>query len=136
VEIINRESYSPAVSPDGRQIAYLFTEAADTNAPPNRIAVIPFEGGEPSKIFEIQPGLGGARTIIHWSADARSLLYSVITNNVSNIWGQPLNGGKPVQLTNFKEHIITAFDWSRDGRHLAVARGMLIRDAVLISNSK
>ncbi len=136
VEIINREGSSATVSPDGRQIAYLFTEAADPNAPPNRIAVIPFEGGEPVKTFEVQQGLGGARTILHWSSDARSLLYSVIANNVSNIWSQPLDGGKPVQLTNFKEHIITAFDWSRDGRQLAVARGLFIRDAVLISDSK
>jgi serine/threonine protein kinase/Tol biopolymer transport system component len=136
VEIINRQAVNPAISPDGRQIAYLYTEAADPNAPPNRIAVIAFEGGEPLKTFEIQPGLGGARTILQWSRDGRSLLYSVITNNVSNIWSQALDGGKPTQLTHFKEHLITAFDWSRDGRQLAVARGLIIRDAVLISNSK
>jgi Tol biopolymer transport system component len=136
LEIINRDGIQPAISPDGKQIAYLFTEATDTGGPPNRIAVIPSEGGEPLKTFEIPTGLAGARTILHWSRDGRSLLYSVITNNVSNIWSQPLEGGQPVQLTNFKEHIITAYDWSRDGRQLAVARGLLIRDAVLISNSE
>lgn len=47
-----------------------------------------------------------------------------------------MDGGKPVQLTNFKEHFITAFGWSRDGRQLAVERGIIIRDAVLISNAK
>jgi serine/threonine protein kinase len=136
VEIINREGINPAVSPDGKQIAYLFSESASRDAPPNRIAVIPFEGGEPVKTFEIPQGLAGAKTILYWSADGRSLLYTVIDNNVSNIWSQPLDGAKPVQLTNFKEHIITAFGWSRDGRQLACSRGILIRDAVLISNSK
>ena len=135
-ELTSRRAINPVVSPDGKQIAYLFTEAAAPDAPANRIAVIPFAGGEPLKIFEIPPGLGGARTILHWSKDASSLLYTAIANNVSNIWSQPLDGGKPVQLTNFKEHIITAFDWSRDGKHLAVSRGLLIRDAVLISDSK
>jgi serine/threonine protein kinase len=136
VEIINREGINAVVSPDGKQIAYLFTEAAAPDAPPNRVAIIPFEGGEPVKTFEIQPGLAGARTILQWANDGRSLLYTVITNNVSNIWSQPIDGGKPVQLTDFKEHIITAFGWSRDGRQLAVSRGILIRDAVLINNSK
>lgn len=136
VEITNREGIHPTISPDGKQIAYLFTEASDPGAPPNRIAVIPFEGGEPVKTFEIPVGLAGARTVLRWSRDGRSLLYTVIMNNVSNIWSQPLDGGKPAQLTDFKEHIITAFGWSRDGRTLAVTRGMLIRDAVLISNSK
>ena len=68
--------------------------------------------------------------------DGRALLYSVIINNVSNIWSQPLDGGKPVQVTNFKENSITAFDWSRDGKTLAVSRGILIRDAVLINSAR
>ncbi|HUQ30822.1 MAG TPA: protein kinase [Pyrinomonadaceae bacterium] len=135
-EIINRLAINPTVSPDGRLIAYLFTEAPDLSAPPNRMAIIPFEGGEPIKTFEIPGGLAGARTILHWSQDGRSVLYTVIVNNVSNIWSQPVGGGKPAQLTNFKEHIITSFEWSRDGKQLAVSRGVLIRDVVLISNSK
>jgi serine/threonine protein kinase len=136
VEITKRGAINGVVSPDGKQIAYLFTEGGAPGSPPNRLAIIPFEGGEPIKTFEISPGLAGARTILHWSTDASSILYTVISNNVSNIWKQPVDGGKPVQLTNFKWDIITAFDFSRDGRQLAVTRGLLIRDAVLISNSK
>jgi Tol biopolymer transport system component len=136
IEIINRQVINPVVSPDGKQIAYLFTEEAPPEAPPNRIGIVAFEGGENLKTFEIPPGLAGARTILHWSNDGRSLLYTVITNNVSNIWSQAVEGGKPVQLTNFKENLITAFDWSRDNRQLAVSRGILIRDALLITNSK
>jgi serine/threonine protein kinase/Tol biopolymer transport system component len=136
VEIINREAINAAVSPDGKQLAYLFSESAALGAPPNRIAVIPFEGGDAVKKFEVPQGNGGARTILDWSRDGRSLLYTAVANNVSNIWSQPMDGGKPVQATNFKEHLITAFGWSRDGRQLACSRGILIRDAVLISNAK
>jgi uncharacterized repeat protein (TIGR03803 family) len=136
VEILNEGAINPVVSPDGKQIAYLFTESSAPGALPNRIAVMPFEGGGPVKTFEVPQGTGGARTILDWSGDGRSLLYTVVNNNVSNIWSQPLDGGKPVQVTDFKEHLITAFGWSRDGRQLACSRGILIRDAVLINNSK
>jgi eukaryotic-like serine/threonine-protein kinase len=136
VELINRQAINAVVSPDGKQLAYLFTEPASIDGPPNRIAVIPIEGGEPVKTFNIQRGGGGARTILRWSTDGRSLLYTVINNNVSNIWSQPLDGRAPLQLTNFKDSLITAFDWSRDGRKLACSRGLLIRDAVLITHAK
>jgi serine/threonine protein kinase/Tol biopolymer transport system component len=134
-EIIHRGTFNAVVSPDGKLIAYLFTEGTSLGAPPNRIAVIAFEGGDPVKIFEVPQGNAGARTILDWSRDGRSILYTVVNNNVSNIWSQPLDGGKPVQVTNFKEHLITAFGYSRDGHQLACSRGLLIRDAVLISNA-
>ena len=60
----------------------------------------------------------------------------VVRSGARNVWRMNLDGSDPVQLTDFKEHIITAFDWSRDGKTLAVSRGILIRDAVLISNAK
>lgn len=135
IEIVNRQALNPVVSPDGGQIAYLFSEGT-AGAPPNRIAVIPFEGGEPVTGFEVPQGLAAGRTILSWSKDGRSLLYTAIANNVSNIWSQSLEGGTPKQITDFREHIISAFDWSRDGHRLACARGLVIRDAVLISNAK
>ncbi|MDQ3908344.1 MAG: hypothetical protein M3268_08355, partial [Acidobacteriota bacterium] len=58
------------------------------------------------------------------------------TGGVTNVWRQPVEGGKPVQLTDFKSGLIFAFDWSRDGKQLLLARGAVTRDAVLISNAK
>lgn len=133
--ILDRGANNAVVSPDARQIAYLYTDGP-AQGPPNKIAIIPFEGGDPQKTFEVPRAAGGTRTIIKWSRDGRSLFYTAVANNASNIWRLPLDGGKPVQVTNFTEHIIPAFDWSRDGRRLAVSRGVLIRDVVLISNSK
>jgi hypothetical protein len=53
-------------------------------------------------------------------------------NNVSNIWSESLAGDRPRQLTDFKEMRIYYFDWSRDGKWLACARGVVITDAVMI----
>ncbi len=53
---------------------------------------------------------------------------------ISNIWSQPLDGGAPKQLTDFKTDRIFAFDWSRDGKQLAVSRGTVTSDVVLIKD--
>jgi hypothetical protein len=55
---------------------------------------------------------------------------------VSNLWSQPLDGGKAKQITDFKSDLIYNFAYSRDGRQLALARGSHTRDAVLISEVK
>jgi hypothetical protein len=46
----------------------------------------------------------------------------------------PVGGGPPRRLTDFKSDSIFWFDFSRDGRQLALARGTQISDVVLISN--
>ncbi len=50
-----------------------------------------------------------------------------------NLWKQPLSGGPPQQITHFKE-LIFAYDWSPDGKQLAITRGSKPSDVVLISN--
>jgi len=45
-----------------------------------------------------------------------------------------LDGGPSKQLTNFKSDLIFSFAWSRDGRQLALARGSVTKDVVLISS--
>jgi eukaryotic-like serine/threonine-protein kinase len=124
-----------SISPDGKSIAYTYPESPDPFAPPNRVAVMPFEGGPTTHTFEMTPG-GAVSTIIQWSFDGKSLLYTINANNVSNIWRQPLEGGKPVQVTDFKELLITGFSYTRDGKDLTCTRGTLLRDAVLISDVK
>jgi serine/threonine protein kinase/Tol biopolymer transport system component len=123
------------VSPDGKYIAYSYPESADVSAPPNRIAVIPFEGGAEVKTFNL-PASGTVLSIVQWAPDGKSLRYSVNSFNVSNIRSQPLDGGPAKQVTDFKEMLITSFAWSRDGKQLACTRGNLIRDAVLIRDRR
>jgi tricorn protease-like protein len=60
----------------------------------------------------------------------------VNANNVSNIWSQPVGGGKPKQITDFNDMLITGFAWTRDGKQLACTRGALLRDAILVTDLK
>jgi eukaryotic-like serine/threonine-protein kinase len=133
--IMDRNATMGVVSPDGKYIAYTYPESADATAPANRLAVMPFEGGEPIKTFQVNVG-GTVLSVVQWANDGKSILYTVTGNNVTNLWSQPLDGGPPKQATEFKEMLMTGFAWSPDGKQLACTRGNLVRDAVLIRDLK
>ena len=136
VQVTDHVAATSTVSPDGRSIAFTYPESSDAFAPPNRVAIIPFEGGTPTKTFSLPQG-GSVLAVIHWwSHDGNSLFYTSTTNNVSNIWSMPLDGGPPKQVTDFKDMLVTGFAWSRDGKNLACTRGVLMRDAILVTDLK
>ena len=66
--------------------------------------------------------------------DGRALAYGDTRGGVSNIVAQPLDGGQPRQLTDFKADRIFWFDFSRDGRQLALSRGTQTSDVILIKD--
>ncbi|HEY0761635.1 MAG TPA: protein kinase [Pyrinomonadaceae bacterium] len=136
IQVTDHVATTSAVSPDGKSIAFTYPESNDPRAAPNRIAVIPFEGGTPEKTMTLPLG-GTVLTAIHWwSNDSKSIFYTATSNNVTNIWSQPLDGGSPKQVTQFKDMLITGFAWSHDGKQLACTRGALVRDAILIADLK
>jgi TolB protein len=135
IQLTSSVAVAPLMSPDGKYVAYMFPASADPLAPPNRIAIMPIEGGEPVKVLEI-PSIGTIAPSAQWGPDGKSIMYTVNTNNITNIWSQSLDGGTPKQLTDFKDSMMTGFAWSQDGKTLVSTRGVLTRDAVLISDSQ
>jgi Tol biopolymer transport system component len=132
VQLTHKESDSPVVSPDGKWIACRYwNEQSDS---PKHIAVIPFEGGEPIKVFE-NPQSGFPQRI-RWRPDGRAITYVDTRGGVSNIWSQPIDGGPARRLTDFKDQLIFAHDWSPDGKQFACARGVVVSTVVLITDSK
>jgi serine/threonine protein kinase/Tol biopolymer transport system component len=135
VQLTNSYSNWPVVSPDGKWIAcsYLDEESARW-----KLAVFPFDGGAPTKTFDMpMPYLQHfVWQKIRWTADGQALTYIDRRGGISNIWSQPLSGGDPRQLTDFKADQIFNFAWSADGKQLACARGVVTSDAVLISEFK
>lgn len=126
MQVTEKASWSPVVSPDGKLIACYY--AADEMGVQVKLAVIPFEGGPPVKMFDI------ISPEVRWTTDGRSLTYIVNRTGMSNIWKQPLDGGPATQLTDFKTDRIFWFDWSRDGKQLAFVRGAVSSDVVQISD--
>jgi len=53
---------------------------------------------------------------------------------IDNLWGQPVGGGDPKQLTHFEESRILAFGWLKDGT-LVTSRGVVTGDVVLIKDA-
>ena len=71
---------------------------------------------------------------VRWTPNGRGLVYIHTEKLSSNLWVQPLDGGKPRPLTNFTGGEIHNYAFSIDGTRLFVARGYPIDDAVLIRN--
>jgi Tol biopolymer transport system component len=71
-------------------------------------------------------------SLIHFSRDGKSLVYTVRESGVDNLWQQPLDGSAGKFLTSFKAEHIWDFHWSPDGSKLGMVRGHTDSDVVLI----
>ena len=120
-------AFRPAVSPDGRMIAYHYLDS-DLNR--WGIGIVSFPGGSRLTRFDFPPTV--TSRFVRWSPDRQSIAFVNSPGGVSDIWLQPISGGPAKQLTSFKAEQILAFDWSHDGRSLAFVRGVQTSDVVLI----
>lgn len=125
IQLVEKPSRFAKVSPDGKLIACQWKDGLTSQW---RVAVLPFEGGAPTKTFDIPSGIN-----MRWSPDSRALRYIVTRNGVSNIWSQPIDGSPPTRVTNFNSLTMYGFDWSANG--LICSRGFTTRDLVSITSS-
>ena len=123
-----------AFSPDGKRVAYLAVPqnpSSSSGSQPNRLIIIAFDGGTLLREFD-WPGTSAGEP--RWAPAGGAIDYVLTRNGVSNIWRQDLAGGTPKQITNFESGQIFDFDWSRDGKLLALTRGSESSDVILISD--
>jgi serine/threonine protein kinase len=132
-QLTDKMSLFPAISPDGKWVAF-FVEATAGNGKP-RIEIVPFTGGPATKRFDVSPGfVPDNHPVLRWTPDGNALTYVDEANGADNIWSQPINGGLRKPITNFSSDSISSFDWSRDGKRLAISRGPATTDVVLLRN--
>jgi dipeptidyl aminopeptidase/acylaminoacyl peptidase len=128
--------FSPAWSPDGREIAFLSIRGG-----PPQVYVVPVDGGEPRAITASAQGVGGGPA---WSPDGRSVAFTAgppiappdpsqpyrtaraiwrfdgvgyLDNMLQDIYVVPAEGGSPRQLTS-DVHQNLLPTWSPDGQEL------------------
>ena len=128
VQLTTSLTMHPAVNRQDGRIACWYSP--DIANPHWKIAVLPPDGGEPVKQFEVA-GTVTYDTTLRWTPRSDGIAYVDNRNGVSNIWVQPLDGRPAYALTGFSWGQVYAFDWAKDGR-LVYSRGMSTSDVVLI----
>ena len=89
------------------------------------------DGGPRVAPFRMPIGVAALR----WSAGGTAFQYAITRDGAGNIWEQPVAGGPPRQLTHFPPgEDVRGFAWSPDGKQLAVVRGHVKRNVVVISD--
>jgi len=117
-----------AVSPTGDSIAAFFRDAGNSQW---HLGVFSPDGSTLVHSYALAPTF---ELPVAWTADGRGLAYTDTQNGTSNIVVQPIDGGPVKPLTNFKSDRIFWFDFSHDGKQIAVSRGTQSSDVVLIKD--
>ncbi len=125
------------ISCDSRWIAF---DHYDQKSKSDQIEVVAADGsGSPRFLPFISenqvPGESNMGSLpIRWTSSGDALTYVRTKDGVSNLWGQPINGGSAKQITNFTSGLIWRHAWSCDGKYLALARGSLSIDAIMLTD--
>jgi Tol biopolymer transport system component/DNA-binding winged helix-turn-helix (wHTH) protein len=122
-----QKSSYPRVSPDGKFIACGYQTDEQT-----QLAILPVEGGEPIKLFDVPKTYNFADSI-RWTMDGKYITYRDWANG---IWRQAVAGGLPERLEGLPEEKLYSYSWSRDGQKLVYTRSKELLDGVLITDFK
>jgi eukaryotic-like serine/threonine-protein kinase len=138
-----RDSYGfgagEAISPDGKRLIFNVDISGPHSVPFSKLALVNLDSSsQPSPIlFQPDPRIatGGGTSFTNamaFTPDGKSVAYIVRDQGVDNIFVQPLDGSPGHQITNFTSEHIAEFQWSPDGKNLAVARAQNTSDVVLL----
>ncbi|HZH33870.1 MAG TPA: protein kinase [Pyrinomonadaceae bacterium] len=135
VQLTVKSSSRASVSPDGSLIASTYREK-DEN-PSFSIGIYSINGAE--KGVRLLKPAAGARLFVplRWSPDGKAVVYVVGKGGADNLWIHPIDEKLPPrQLTDFTSDRIYSFDFSPDGKRLALARGRRSSRVVLFEGLK
>lgn len=128
-QLTEKEGSPGMLSPDGRLFVRYTRETPESAA---KLEVVPVTGGDAVRQIDSPANSYNG----NWMPGGRAFAVIKDTNQVSNLWSLPLEGGKLQPLTNWKTDRIFWFSWSRDGKQLAVSRGHASHDVLLIKDFK
>jgi eukaryotic-like serine/threonine-protein kinase len=122
-------------SPDGKWLPGVASSAnPETQAITTKVALIDVNANSlgSTKFLTPRPEIGFP---IAFTPDGKAVAYNIVENGVGNIWAQPLDGSPGHRLTNFTSDRILTFQFSPDGKSLAVAQRHTVSDVVLLRDT-
>jgi Tol biopolymer transport system component len=72
---------------------------------------------------------------VRFAPEGNAVVYKVREKGVDNLWLQPLDGSPYRQLTHFTSERISSYEFSADGSRIAIERGHVESDAVLLRDT-
>ena len=126
------------ISPDGKLAAFVTSKPPD---PHEKLALLTLDSSQPVRLLEFEhprTEFAFSYTIgpIAFSPDGKGIVYPIRNGETDNLWLQKLDGSPGKQLTSFTAERIRDFDFSFDGKQLAVIRGHREADVVLLRDTE
>ena len=127
-----------AVSPDGKLAAFVTNRPGDTR---EKLGLLSLDFSQPIRFLDFErPRVEYANALgdgpILFKRDGTGIIYPIRAGQTDNLWLQHLDGSPGKQLTDFKSEFIRDFDYSYDGKQLAIIRGHSEADVVLIRDAE
>jgi Tol biopolymer transport system component len=127
------------ISPDGKLAA--FSTVHQGNNAKENLALLSLDTSQPPRFLEFERPRADfffsyTASALAFSADGKGIVYPTRNGETDNLWLQNLDGSPGRQLTDFKSEFIRDFDYSFDGKRLAIIRGHQESDVVLIRDSE
>jgi eukaryotic-like serine/threonine-protein kinase len=121
----------PRYSRDGTRFACFV--ANEKSQDWERLAIVPAEGGPPTKFFDVPRNVNIGRGPI-WTPDDSGITLVVAPGELQNLWLQPVKGGEGKAMTNFQLPGVARREYSRDGKRIALVRAEGSGNAVMITD--
>jgi serine/threonine protein kinase len=126
------------ISPDGKLAAFVTQRRND---PKETLALLSLDSSQPVRFLEferprVEFTFSYSAGPVAFSADGKGIVYPILNGDSNNLWLQNLDGSPGKQLTDFKSEFIRDFDFSFDGKQLAIIRGHREADVVLLRDSE
>lgn len=105
----------------------------DFNARKPDISLVSFETSQVLRVLQYDPRHSGP---LRFSPDGKAIVYPIREHGTDNLWLQPLDGTPARLLTSFTSLRIYSYEWSTDGKRLALVRGDAPSDLVMIHEAE
>lgn len=126
------------ISPDGKLVAIVTYRLGDSK---EKLGLLSLDFSQPIRLLDFERPRAEYAVMfgdgpIEFTRDGTGIIYPIRDGQTDNLWLQHLDGTPGKQLTDFKSEFIRDFDYSFDGKQLAVIRGHREADVVLIRESE